>query len=265
MVRAHVRDLIAALSRRRANLPAAALVVVLALTLTACRTMLPRQYEYDEEIDLSLDGSATAYVNASVPALVALRGAPLDVKPNARVDRNAVRQFFSGPGVTVTRISTSRRSGRRFIHVRMDVNDVKRLHETPALSWESAALSRVGDRYVFKESVGGAAGANVGDVGWTGAEIIAFRLHLPARIRYHNAPSHREERGNILEWEQTLSDRLKGEPIRMEVRMDPASILYTTLALFGAMAVLVAVVFTLIIWLVVRKGRKQELGVQSRN
>ena len=65
-------------------------------------------------------------------------------------------------------------------------------------------------------------------MGWDGTEIVAFRLHLPARIRFHNAPSHRVERGNILEWEQSLADRLKGVPIRMEARMDQESILYTT-------------------------------------
>ena len=57
---------------------------------------------------------------------------------------------------------------------------------------------------------------------------MAFRLHLPARIRFHNAPSHRVERGNILEWEQSLADRMKGVPIHMEARMDQESILYTT-------------------------------------
>ena len=33
-----------------------------------------RQYEYEEDIYLSLDGSATVYVNTSVAALDALRG-----------------------------------------------------------------------------------------------------------------------------------------------------------------------------------------------
>ena len=59
--------------------------------------------------------------------------------------------------------------------------------------------------------------------------MVAFRLHLPARIRYHNAPTRRVERGNILEWEQSLADRLKGEPVRIEARMDQQSILYSTL------------------------------------
>ena len=53
------------------------------------------QYEYEEEIYLELDGSATVVVNASIPALVALRGLPLDPNPEARIDRDA-----SGPRST---------------------------------------------------------------------------------------------------------------------------------------------------------------------
>ena len=45
------------------------------------------------------------------------------------------------------------------------------------------------------------------------------------------------QRGNILAWEQHLTDRLDGRPISIEVRMDRQSILYTTLWLFaGAFA-----------------------------
>jgi hypothetical protein len=43
----------------------------------------------------------------------------------------------------------------------------------------------------------------------------------------------------------------------MEARMDQESILYSTLTLFAAMAGLVVVTFALIIWTVVRKGRRQ--------
>jgi hypothetical protein len=227
------------------------------LLVSGCRTVLPRQYEYDEQFDLALDGTATAYVNASVPALVALRGIDLDTAPTARLDRAALRQFFSGNGVRVTRISASRRHGRRFVHLRLDVDDVRKLNESRAFSWATVRLSRQGDQYVYTHRIGPAAGRDVGNVGWDGTEVVAFRLHLPARIRYHNAPSHRVERGNILEWEQSFGDRMKGTPIRMEARMDQASILYTTVTLFAVMAALVTVTFAVIIWMVVQKGRSQ--------
>ena len=55
-----------------------------------------RQYEYDERVELSLDGSAVVDINASVPALVALRGATLDIDPEARFDRQAFRRVYEG-------------------------------------------------------------------------------------------------------------------------------------------------------------------------
>ncbi len=226
------------------------------LVASGCRTVLPQQYQYDEQFDISLDGTATVYVNGSIPALVALRGIDLDTSPTARLNRPALRQFFSGNGVRVTRISTSRRLGRRFVHLRLDVDDVRKLNESRAFSWAAVSLVRQGGQFVYTQRIGPPAGRDVGNVGWDGTETVAFRLHLPARIRFHTAPSHRVERGNILEWEQSLADRLKGVPIRMEARMDQESILYTTVTLFAAMGGLVAICFAVIVWMVVRKGRR---------
>ena len=142
------------------------------------------------------------------------------------------------------------------MHLRLEVSDVRRLHETRAFSWERIAL-RAGDQYVYTETVGAPGGTRAARADWTGNELVAFRLHLPARIRYHNAPTRRVERGNILEWEQSLADRLKGEPVHIEARMDQESILYSTLTLFGLMALLVLMTFVVIIWWVVRKGRRE--------
>ena len=59
--------------------------------------LLEPKYEYEEEIYLDLDGSATLNVNASVPALVALHGADLPTDPRARLDRDKVRALFTAP------------------------------------------------------------------------------------------------------------------------------------------------------------------------
>lgn len=227
-----------------------------ALLLTACRTLAPRQYEYDEEVRLSLDGSASVYVNGSTAALVALRGIELDTRPTARLDRAAIRRFFASDVAAVTRIGTSRRHGRRFVHVRLEVSDVRRLAESAPFAWATYQLRMQDDQYVYVQTVGAPAGREVGDVGWRGGELVAFRLHLPARILYHDAPSKQVERGNILVWEQTLADRLKGVPVHIEARMETASILYSTITLFAAMAAVVLVLFALIIWWIVRKGRQ---------
>jgi hypothetical protein len=214
-----------------------------------------RHYEYDERIDLSLDGSAVIDVNASIPALVALHGVKLDVDPEARFDRQAVRQLFDGPGATVREISAFRRDGRRFAHVRLDVADIRRLSQIAALSWSRYRFERLDREYRFLQDVGPpAARGPVGEVGWTGDELVAFRLHLPSKINFHNSPNN-IERGNILAWEQTFRDRLAGTPLHMEARMETQSILYRTLWLFGGTFLSAMAVLALIIWWVRRKGR----------
>jgi hypothetical protein len=226
------------------------------LAASSCSVILPKQYEYEEEIYLALDGTATVYVNGSIPALVALRGLPLDVKPRALVDRNEIRALYTSPVTQVTRVSTSRRNGRRFVHIRLSVSNIRALQTAAPFAWSSYALAQRGGEYVYTQQVGAAARTSVGDVGWNGSELVAFRVHLPAKIRFHNAPSKEVERGNILAWEQPLKDRLSGTPVTIEVRLDTQSILYRTLWLFGLMMVLVAMLFVVVIWWVVRAGRR---------
>jgi hypothetical protein len=216
-----------------------------------------KQYEYEEELYLSLDGSATVNVNASVPALVALRGADLPVDPRARLDRAKVRAFFAGPGVEVTKVSLSRRDRRRFVHVSLDVADIRRLPQVAPFAWSKYRLTRGAQMVQFEQVIGAAAGRPVGDVGWTGGELVAFRMHIPSRITDNNA-SEPTQRGNILVWEQPLSDRLRGAPLDLQVAMEPRSILYSTLLLFGGTIVAAAITFAVVIWWVARRGRDTE-------
>jgi hypothetical protein len=214
-----------------------------------------RQFEYDEDIHLSLDGSATVYVNASLPALAALRGVDLDLKPAARFDPGQIAALYEAPGVQVARVTSSRQRGRRFAHVRLEVADIRTLPASPMFAWASIRFDRMGELYRYREDLGKPAGKPVGDVGWRGSELVGFRLHLPSKIAYHNAGPDNLLRGNILAWEQTLTDRLAGIPLEMEARMEPTSILYRTLWLFlGSMAAAFAVL-ALIIWWVVKKGK----------
>ena len=116
------------------------------------------------------------------------------------------------------------------------------------------------------------------NVGWQGNELVAFRLHLPSRIRFHNSRDlHTNQprspsRGNILTWEQLLTDRLDNGPIGyagdhtpgvIEVRMDRESILYRTLWLFASAFVAAVIVLALMIWLAVRKGRSTTSGQEG--
>jgi len=240
------------------------LVVAAALLLSACGgRLVKKQYEYEEELYLALDGSATLNVNASVPALVALRGADVNPSPRARFDRERVRRFYEGPGATVTALSSSRRYGRRFVHVSIDVADVRALERLAPFAWSTYRFGREGDVYEFKQTVGSAAAAPVGDVGWDGMELVAFRMHLPSRITYHNAPSHRTERGNILEWEQSLADRLHGSRIDVDVQVETQSILARTLLLFGTTALAALATLALVIWWIARRGQRAEASGRS--
>jgi len=116
-------------------------------------------------------------------------------------------------------------------------------------AWSTYRYERDGDLYAYRQSIGQAANKSVGNVGWTGRELVAFRLHLPSKTAYHNTRPPR--RGNILVWEQSLDDRLDGVPLVLDARMETQSILYRTLWLFGTTLVAVAVTFALVIWWVV--------------
>ena len=238
-----------------------ALVLLAVLASIACGNVIARKYEYEEEMFLSLDGSATVYLHASVPALVALRGVSLPVDPGARLGRTVVRDIYETPVSRVASVTTSRREGRRYVHLRIEVPDIRRLGEAAPFAWSTNPYLE-GDTFEFGQQMGASAGREAGNVGWGGDELIGVRLHLPSKITDHNAPSRRIERGNILVWEQPLRERLKGTPLEVQARMEKESILFRTLALFGAMGVLVVFTFIAAIWYV--KTRNPEPGTRNR-
>jgi hypothetical protein len=230
----------------------AAGALLLAVT-TACGTSLFRQYEYEEDLYLSLDGTATLYVNGSLDALNALRGTRLDADPDAPPDRAAIERFFTSPTTTVTRVTTSERGGRRFVHVRVDVADVRTLGDQRPFAWSAYEFGRDGDLVIYTQRVGPRPAGTEPDERLPGDAIVAFRLHAPSRVVYHNAGADNQRRGNILVWEQALADRVAGVPVVIEARMEPESILYQTLWLFGASALAVAASFAVVIWWLTRR------------
>ena len=239
----------------------AALLLVSAATAAAgCSSgRLFQRYEYEEDVYLSLDGRATVYVSGSVAAIDALTGASFDVNPTARLDRDAVRQFYTTPITRVGSISQSRRNGRRFVHVRLDVDDVRLLGTVAPFQGARYEFRRQEDLYLYVQTLGASANKRVGEVGWTGGELVAFRLHLPSKITYHTNNNGEDNylRGNILLWEQPLAARLAGTPLVFDARMQTQSILYRTLLLFGGTAAAVAVAFVAVIALVVRGGKEK--------
>ena len=232
----------------------AALVAAAAASACSGGGVFKREYEYEEELYLDLDGSATLNLNASVDSLIALRGARLDADPVARVDRAYLEQFFGGDTADVT-VSLARRDGRRFVHATVQVDDVRQLGRLAPFSWSEYALVRRPEAIEFRQRVGKPV-AEAGTRKWIGDELVAFRMHLPSEVVYHNAPSGRIERGNILEWEQPISARLTGMPLDIEVQLEPTSILTQTLILFGSTAAAALAALGAIVWWISRKGKE---------
>lgn len=229
-------------------------VLVAVLASIACGNVIARKYEYEEEVFLGLDGSATVYVNASVPALVSLRGMSLPLDPRARLDRQVVRELYETPVSHVASVTTSRREGRRYVHLRIRVDDIRKLGAAPPFAWSEYRYLAGNGQFEFGQKIRAAAGQGVGNVGWDGSELVAVRLHVPSKVTFHNSPSRTIERGNIIVWEQPLAERQKGTVLEVQASMENQSILFRTLALFGAMGVLVVLTFIAAIWFV--KSRK---------
>jgi hypothetical protein len=233
-------------------------LVLLGVTMAiagSCQRSIFRQYEYEEEIYLKLDGSATVMINSSIAALIALRGLDASSDPAARPDRDKIRAFYESPAVNVTRVSPPwRRFGRRFVQIRMDVPDIRKLAQSAPLAWSTYQFSTNGQQYHYKQIWGPSAGKVVPNVTWDGTEIVAVRLHLPSKIEDHNATSKKVDRGNIIAWEQPLKDRLAGKPLEMYVLMQTQSILYTTLTIFGLALAAALVLMASIVYWVKKKG-----------
>lgn len=230
------------------------LVTCVLFASVSCTNPLVRQYEYDEQTYLDVDGSATVVLSASVASLVALRGMTLDPSAEARLDSDDVRAAFEAAGCVVQRASRPwRRDGRRFVQVRLELADVTKASSCGPLAWSTYTFERTETTMTYKQVVGASSGAVPQGVNWSGSELVAFKLHLPSKVTFHNTGE--VERGNILTWEQRLTERQAGAPIEMRVVTDAESILYQTVFLFvGAFAAAVVVLIT-IIWIVIRRGR----------
>ena len=242
-------------------------VAVLIAQLAACSRVLGKQYEYEEDATLSLDGSAIVYINASIASLVALRGLDLDASTRARFDQQYVtnvRRQVEGAGCSVQSISSSAwyRSGRRFIQLRLRVPDVRQAAQCGLLSWSKYSYADNGTEISLRQDVGAAAGKDVPGVNWDGSELVAFKLRLPSKITFHNVrdldtgEAVPPKRGNILVWEQRLTDRRAGKPLAMEMRMDRESILRKTLLLFGAAFAAALIVMGGAIWWTMKRPRR---------
>ena len=141
----------------------------------------------------------------------------------------------------------------------VSVDDVRDLSRLAPFAWSAYRFERRDDTFEFRQVVGPSAGGKGPAIQWTGEETVLFRMHLPSEIVFHNAPSREVKRGNILEWEQPLAERLAGRPVDVEVHLESESILYTTLLLFGSTVVAAAAAFALVICWIARHGRAGDI------
>ena len=241
-------------------------MVLLVAASAACSNPLGRQYEYDEQIYLGVDGSATIVVNSSLPALVALRGAAIDSRMDGNADRDSIRRLYENAGCHVDKVGRFwYRRSRRFVQIQVSTGDLRELSKCALLSWSTYSLAPDPKGLLFRQQTGAVTAGDPGKVNWDGSEIVGFKVHAPSKVWFHNlkrpdGSNGSPERGNILTWEQRLADRRAGVPMTMEVGMESTSILYTTVWIFvGAFSAAVVTLVT-IIWLVIRRGRRQTLG-----
>jgi len=248
---------------------AAAALVIAATAAGGCQNPLGQHYEYEEQLYLGVDGKATMVIDTSLAALVALRGLPIDLSSRTPINigREEVRKLFAVQDCPNVRVGQPWvRRGRRFVQVRVVVNDVRELTSCGPLSWSSYTFERDGNVIHYRQQVGNAEAGNPGSVNWDGKELVAFKLHLPSKIIFQNVKRLEDgsngtiERGNILTWEQRLADRRASVPVSIEVRMDSQSILYRTLWLFAGAFVAAVVVLMLLIWWTMRRAKGEKLG-----
>ena len=136
----------------------AAVLAVAAFSVVSCSSGgLFRQYEYEEDIYLALDGTATVYVNSSVAALDALRGASLDIPP-VGAGRSRRR-----PGVLYV-AGDARDAGQPVAAQRPALRArAPRCGRHPALSaagpfqWSRYDFRRQDDLYLYLQTLGAAA------------------------------------------------------------------------------------------------------------
>jgi hypothetical protein len=85
---------------------------------------------------------------------------------------------------------------------------------------------------------------------------MAVRFHLPSKLYEHKNAADGVERGNIVGWRQEVAAALRGEPLRFGALMDQRSILSSTVVLFASAIALAALILSVAVYAVVRRGRR---------
>jgi hypothetical protein len=231
-------------------IPRLAMAVLLATALRGCLA-----YEYEHEVWLRVDGSGSINVTGQPGLWKAFKGLPVDDSTDADTLRQEARALFERSGLSVRRITVTKRRGHRYLFVSADFKDVNRVSYTPAFPDLRIGLRREGGRLMLDgswqrplEALDAPTASRDG--------LMAVRFHLPSKVYAHRRSAEGVERGNIVAWRQETAQALAGGRLEFGADMDERSILFSTVMLFVAAVVLAVVLLALGLWAVVRRGRR---------
>ncbi len=226
--------------------PSAAVLVAATLLMslsTGCS-----KFEYEEEVDLKIDGSGEFYIHATQALFTSLHGVNRADSDTAFLEE--LRAFYDSPAFEVVSVKRSRRDARTFFHVRGRFVDLGRLSEQAGLAVRGLSVGR-GEELTLEAHVEGKDFAGLPD-----DALVAFRFHFPGPVRYHNSTMGLE-RGNIVRWEASVSELRRGAPLRLEARFDRRTVFSMTLVLLGTAAASVILVISAALFFLARLGRRQ--------
>jgi hypothetical protein len=229
--------------------PRVAATLLMAAGLQGCLA-----YEYEHEFWLRVDGSGTVNVTGRPALWAAFKGLGNPDDPKV-VSPEAVRSAFEKAGLRVRRAVVTRRGGRPYLFVSADFGDVNALSEGAVFPDLRVALLHEGERLRLDgewRRPASAAGPSPAETDG----LMAVRFHLPSKVYEHKNASDGIERGNIVGWRQEVAAALRGEPLAFGALMDERSILLSTVVLFGGAILLAALILSLGVYAVVRRGRR---------
>jgi hypothetical protein len=231
-------------------IPRLAAAALLAITLRGCVS-----YEYEHELWLRVDGSGTVNVTGRPALWTAFKGLPLDEAGPPEAMMKAARELFEASGLSVKRITVTRRHGHPYLFVSADFADVNRISYTPAFPDLRVGLRREQGRLQLDGSWQRPLEATpAGERDREG--LMAVRFHLPSKVYSHRRAVEGVERGNILGWRQETAAALDGGRLELGAEMDERSILLSTVMLFAGAVVLAVLLLAIALWAVVRRGRR---------
>ena len=232
-------------------LPRLAAGLGLAITLSGCPT-----YEYEHEFWLNVDGSGAVNVTGRPELWNAFKGLGEAGDPDEAAAKEAARELFARSGLTVERVTITRRGGRPYLFVSAEFDDVSRLSFTPAFPDLRVALYEEGGRLRLEGSWHRPLDAPSPGPDTDREGLMAVRFHLPSKVYSHRNAAEGVERGTILGWRQGVGQALDGGLLDLGAEMDQRSILFSTVALFGGAVVLAVLLLALALWAVARRGRR---------